>query len=57
MALQVLSSVKRRAINRRATFIHQTSHILDYKGRDSLSSVRYVKVIVPIGLGKQSGIL
>ena len=42
--------------SQRGFFIHLPPK-LDYRDRYRLQQVRYVKAIVPIGLGKQSGIL
>ena len=43
--------------SQRGFFIHLPPNSLDYRDRYGLQQVRYVKAIVPIGLGKQSGIL
>ena len=43
--------------SQRGFFVHLPPNSLDYRDRYGLQQVRYVKAIVPIGLGKQSGIL
>ena len=43
--------------SQRGFFIHLPPNSLDYRDRYGLQQMRYVKAIVPIGLGKQSGIL
>ena len=59
LGIQPIPAATRQSLgtSQRGFFIHLPPNSLDYRDRYGLQQVRYVKAIVPIGLGKQSGIL